>query len=127
VKQTNLVRLRETPWPSSEVWAAQPGWPGRQAPRQSHPAAPPVGQVTISLFRWSAAVDCSGRCNYGRDLSELSAVLRSWRSASARSWCASVAAEHFAFCRDVDWEDPRPLRTYATGLVGGSTWRFWWD
>lgn len=38
-----------------------------------------------------------------------------------------VAAEHLAFCRDVDGEDGRPLRTYPSELVGRRVWRFWWD
>jgi hypothetical protein len=94
------------------------------------------------------AIGWTGPCNYGRDLADLSAVLRSWeerfgavvvRIGRATLWLSvaapprsarhaqEVAAEHFAFCRDVDWEDPRPLRTYASGLIGRSTWRFWWD
>ncbi len=94
------------------------------------------------------AIDWSGPGNYGRDLPELSAVLRSWeerfgamvvRIARSTVWLSvaapprtadharEVAAEHFAFCCDVDREDPRPLRTYAAGLVGRRTWRFWWD
>lgn len=94
------------------------------------------------------AINWSGPCNYRRNLAELSAVLRTWedrfgavvvRIDRATLWLSvaapprtpdharQVAAEHFAFCRDVDWEDPRPLRTYAADLVGGRTWRFWWD
>jgi Domain of unknown function (DUF4253) len=41
--------------------------------------------------------------------------------------CRAVAAEHFAFCLDVDWEDPRPLDRYAADLAGRDWWRFWWD
>lgn len=95
-----------------------------------------------------AAIGWSGPCNYGTDLSALGAVLRSWedrfgalvtRIDRATLWLSvaappltrehavHVAAEHFAFCRDVDQEDPRPLRTYAAGLVGRRVWRFWWD
>lgn len=94
------------------------------------------------------AIDWSGPCNIRADLAELSAVLRSWedrfgafvvRIDRSTLWLSvaappgttqharEVAAEHFAFCRDVDWEDPRPLRGYASGLVEGHTWRFWWD
>lgn len=54
-----------------------------------------------------------------------------WLSVAAppvtRDECRAVAAEHFSSCRDVDQEDPRPLRAYASGLSGGTTWRFWWD
>lgn len=94
------------------------------------------------------AIDWIGPCNYRRDLAQLSAVLRSWeerfgalvvRIDRATLWLSvaapprttdharRVAAEHFAFCCDVDREDPRPLRTYAEDLVGARTWRFWWD
>jgi hypothetical protein len=94
------------------------------------------------------AIDWIGPCNYGRDLTQLSAVLRSWeerfgaivvRIDRSTLWLSvaapprtlhdarAVAAEHFAFCCDVDREDPRPLRVYAAGLLGGRTWRFWWD
>jgi hypothetical protein len=95
-----------------------------------------------------AAVGWTGACNYQEDLSGMSAVLRSWeerfgamlvRMDSSTLWlsvaapprtadeCQRVAAEHFTFCRDVDWEDPRPLRTYASTLLGSPRWRFWWD
>lgn len=94
------------------------------------------------------ALGWTGPCNYGTDLAALSAVLRTWeerfgavlvRVEEATLWLSvaapprtarhaqRIAAEHFSFCRDVDWEDPRPLRAYAAGLVGQSTWRFWWD
>lgn len=92
------------------------------------------------------AIGWTGPCNYGTDLAGLSAVLRSWEdrfgavlvrldgatlsvAAPPRTvrHAQQIAAEHLAFCRDVDGEDPRPLRAYASGLVGRSTWRFWWD
>ncbi len=95
-----------------------------------------------------AAIAWSGPCNYGTDVAALSAVLRSWEdrfgalvvrvdratlylsvAAPPRTYehAVHVAAEHFAFCPDVDQEDPRPLRTYAAGLVDKPVWRFWWD
>ncbi len=95
-----------------------------------------------------AAVGWPGTCNYRDDVVSLSAVLRSWEdrfgarlvmmdratlwvSVAAPPWteaeCLGVAAEHFSFCCDVDGEDPRPLRVYASTLRGNRTWRFWWD
>ncbi len=95
-----------------------------------------------------AALGWTGACNYSEDLAGLSAVLRSWedrfgallvRMDASTLWvsvaspprdddeCRRIAAEHFTFCRDVDWEDPRPLRNYAATLRGNPTWRFWWD
>lgn len=94
------------------------------------------------------AVGWTGPCNYRADLASLSAVLRSWedrfgavlvRLDDATLWLSvaapprtarhaqRIAAEHFSFCRDVDWEDPRPLRAYAADLIGRPVWRFWWD
>lgn len=95
-----------------------------------------------------AALGWSGMCNAWDDVVGLSAVLRSWEdrfgaflvridratlwlSVAAPPWtedeCLRVAAEHFAFCCDVDGEDPRPLRHYAETLSGARRWRFWWD
>lgn len=95
-----------------------------------------------------AAVGWTGPGNHGTDLPSLSAVLRGWEDRfgaflvqldRATLWlsvaappstereCRAVAAEHFAFCPDVGWEDPRPLRVYATTLLGRREWRFWWD
>lgn len=94
------------------------------------------------------ALGWTGPCNQGTDLAALSAVLRSWeerfgavlvRVDAATLWMSvaapprtsehaeRIAAEHFCFCRDVDEQDPRPLRSYAAELIGRSTWRFWWD
>jgi len=112
------------------------------------------GCAHLALVRASRPTDApaapgwSGPCNYGYDLGELSAVLRSWEDRfgaplvemdAATLWlsvaapplseqeCLGVAAEHFAFCCDVDGEDPRPLRVYAATLRGTRRWRFWWD
>ena len=95
-----------------------------------------------------AAVGWAGASNYQEDVAGMSAVLRSWeerfgamlvRMDTSTLWvsvaapprtpdeCHRAAAEHFSFCRDVDWEDPRPLRAYAGTLLGKTTWRFWWD
>lgn len=114
------------------------------AERRSHlvlvPATRPAD--TVAVLRWR------GTCNYHDDASGLAAVLRSWEdrygavlvmidfmtlwlSVAAPPYtpdeCRAVAAEHFAFCPDVDSEDPRPLREYAATLAGNRTWRFWWD
>lgn len=95
-----------------------------------------------------AAVGWNGTCNHHNDRAGLSVVLRSWeerfgallvRMDRSTLWlsvaappysrrdCQAVAAEHFAFCREVDGEDSRPLRTYASSLAGATQWRFWWD
>ena len=97
---------------------------------------------TVAVLGWR------GTCNYHDDVAGLAAVLRSWEHRygallvqidSATLWlsvaapprtrqeCRAVAAEHFAFCPDVDSEDPRPLRVYAATLDGRRDWRFWWD
>ncbi|MGI5128388.1 DUF4253 domain-containing protein [Pseudonocardia sp. CA-107938] len=112
--------------------------------QRGHLALVPAGRPAdvITALGWT------GPANYGADLTGLSAVLRSWedrfgavlvRVDAATLWLSvaspprtphhaeRIAAEHFSFCRDVDWEDPRPLRTYAADLVGAHTWRFWWD
>ncbi len=112
--------------------------------RLGHLAVVPVSRPADVV----AAIDWSGPCNYGTDVTALSAVLRSWedrfgavvvRIDRATLWLSvaapprtsehavHVAAEHVAFCPDVDGEDGRPLRTYASGLVGEQVWRFWWD
>ncbi len=95
-----------------------------------------------------AVLGWRGTGNRHDDVSGLAAVLRSWEerygavlveidfmtlwvsvAAPPRtpSECRAVAAEHFAFCPDVDSEDPRPLRLYASTLAGNPRWRFWWD
>lgn len=95
-----------------------------------------------------AALSWTGACNALDDAIGLSAVLRSWEdrfgallvridratlwvAVDAPPWteddCLRVAMEHFAFCCDVDGEDPRPLRRYAATLRGAHRWRFWWD
>ena len=95
-----------------------------------------------------AATGWLGAVNLGEDVAALSAVLRSWEDRfgamlvamdEATLWlsvaapprtdaqCLGIAAEHFAFCPDVDGEDPRPLRVYASTLRGRDHWRFWWD
>lgn len=114
------------------------------AARRSHlalvPSARPADAVTVLGWR--------GTCNRHDDVVGLSAVLRSWEerygavlveidfmtlwlsvAAPPRSQqeCRAVAAEHFAFCPDVDGEDPRALRHYAGTLAGREWWRFWWD
>ena len=95
-----------------------------------------------------AATGWTGAINLGENPAALSAVLRSWEDRfgallvlmeAATLWlsvaappmteaeCLGIAAEHFTFCPDVDGEDPRPLRTYASTLRGRNSWRFWWD
>jgi hypothetical protein len=113
-------------------------------PGRAHLAIVPVSRPADIV----AAIGWTGACNYQEDLAAMSAVLRSWeerfgamlvRMDTSTLWvsvaapprtadeCHRVAAEHFAFCRDIDWEDPRPLRSYAGTLLGKTTWRFWWD
>ncbi len=110
----------------------------------AHLALVPVSRPadTVTALGWT------GPCNYQEDLAGMSGVLRSWEDRfgalvvqmdTSTLWvsvaapprtvdqCHRVAAEHFSFCRDVDWEDPRPLRRYADTLRGNGTWRFWWD
>jgi hypothetical protein len=117
-------------------YAAEP-WP-------AHLAVVPVSRPADIV----AAVDWLGTRNLHDDVVGLSAVLRSWeerfgallvRMDLATLWlsvagpprsqdeCRRVAAEHFAFCPDVDGEDPRPLREYAASLAGRRRWRLWWD
>jgi Domain of unknown function (DUF4253) len=116
----------------------------QHAGQRSHlaivPAARPADAVAVLGWR--------GTCTYHDDVTGLSAVLRSWEerfgavlvqidfmtlwlsvAAPPRSApeCRAVAAEHFAFCPDVDTEVPRPLRQYASSLAGRRWWRFWWD
>lgn len=115
------------------------------APRRAHLALVPVTRPADVL----PAIGWLGPCNYySLDLGELASVLRSWEdrfgallvevgrstlqvSVATPPWteqqCLAVAAEHFAFCCDVDGEDPRPLRQYAASLRGNREWRFWWD
>ncbi len=104
------------------------------------PASRPADAVAVLGWR--------GTCNRHDDVTGLSAVLRSWEDRFGAVlvkidfmtlWlsvaappltaqeCRAVAAEHFAFCPDVDSGDPRPLRHYAATLAGRSWWRFWWD
>jgi Domain of unknown function (DUF4253) len=116
----------------------------QHAGRQSHLAIVPSSRPAdaVALLGWR------GTCNRHDDVAGLSAVLRSWEERFGAVlvkidfmtlWlsvaappltapeCRAVAAEHFAFCPDVDSEDPRPLRHYAATLAGRSWWRFWWD
>lgn len=116
----------------------------QHAGRHSHLAIVPASRPAdaVALLGWR------GTCNYHDDVTGLSAMLRSWeerfgallvRIDFMTLWlsvaappltaqeCQAVAAEHFAFCPDVDTEDPRPLRRYASTLAGQSWWRFWWD
>jgi hypothetical protein len=113
-------------------------------PARAHLAIVPVSRPADTV----AALGWTGACDYREDVAGLSAVLRSWedrfgamlvRMDVSTLWvsvaspprtadeCRRVAAEHFTFCRDVDWEEPRPLRDYAQTLLGNPTWRFWWD
>ncbi len=112
------------------------GWPAHLA---VVPATCPADAVAVLGWR--------GARHHHDDVAGLSAVLRSWenrygavlvRIDVGTLWlsvaapprtpgeCAAVAAEHVAFCPDVDAEDPRPL-TYAPTLAGRDRWRFWWD
>ncbi|WP_240157393.1 DUF4253 domain-containing protein [Pseudonocardia broussonetiae] len=114
------------------------------ASRRSHLALVPGIRPAdaVAVLRWR------GTCNRHDDVAGLSAVLRSWEerfgallvqidfmtlwltvAAPPRTpqECRAVAAEHFAFCPDVDGEDPRALRDYAATLAGRRWWRFWWD
>jgi hypothetical protein len=111
---------------------------------RAHLAIIPVGRPADVV----AAIGWTGACNYQEDVAGISAVLRSWedrfgamlvRMDTSTLWvsvaapprtaeeCRLVAAEHFTFCRDVDWENPRPLRVYAETLRDNPSWRFWWD
>lgn len=113
-------------------------------PRRAHLAVVPVSRPADI----PATLGWLGAGNYLYDLACMSAVLRSWEDRfgavlvhmdsatlllsvaappSTREECLGVAAEHFAFCCDVDGEDPRPLRVYAQGLHGAQRWRFWRD
>jgi hypothetical protein len=95
-----------------------------------------------------AAAGWSGMCNSWDDVTEVSAVLRSWEdrfgavlvrmltstldlAVAAPPWteadCLRVAAEHFAFTCDDDSPTPKTLRQYAQGLRGARRWSFWWD
>jgi Domain of unknown function (DUF4253) len=128
--------LVEDPVTAAIGCAAEP-WP-------AHLAVVPVSRPADIV----AAVGWLGTGNYHDDVAGLSAVLRSWeerfgallvRMDQATLWlsvagpprsegeCRAVAAEHFAFCPDVDGEDPRPLREYAASLAGRRWWRLWWD
>ncbi len=96
----------------------------------------------VALLGWR------GARNQHDDVTGLAAVLRSWEerfgavlveigvttlrlsvAAPPRTEreCLAVAAEHVAFCPDVDGEDPRPLPGYASTLAGATSWRFRWD
>jgi len=91
-----------------------------------------------------------GWCGAGDawDMSELSAVLRSWEdrfgavlvrmghaclelAVAAPPWerseCVAIAAEHYAFCDDTYRGNPGTLRDYANLLRGNTRWSFWWD
>jgi len=95
-----------------------------------------------------AAAGWSGMCNSWDDVTEVSAVLRSWEDrfgallvrmhASTldlavaappltEGGCLRVAAEHFAFTCDDDSLTPKTLSQYARGLRGARRWSFWWD
>jgi hypothetical protein len=134
--------LAEPSEPVEDAWEKAMRFAGEQW--WSHLAVVPVSRPADVV----AAVGWLGTVNYHRDVTGLAAVLRSWedrfgamlvRLDSATLWlsvaapprserqCLSVAEEHFAFCPDVDGEDPRPLREYAATLAGRTVWRFWWD
>lgn len=93
-----------------------------------------------------------GPLNYDNDTAKFSAVVRDWEDrfgarvigAGFASLDLSVAAppatfdealrvgaEHFAFCPDTLWPQspwqPDNLADYARGLVGTTSWKFWWD
>jgi hypothetical protein len=95
-----------------------------------------------------AATGWSGMCNSWADVTEVSAVLRSWDdrfgavlvrmhgstldlAVAAPPWtegdCLRVAAEHFAFTCDDDSPTPATLRQHARRLRGMDRWSFWWD
>ncbi|MGV9313636.1 DUF4253 domain-containing protein [Streptomyces sp. NPDC003691] len=97
-----------------------------------------------------AAVGWTGPVNYDGDTAKFSAVLRSWEERFGARVVAvgfatlhlsvaappasgedalAIAAEHFAFCPDNILQDSRyrGLSAYAEGLVGASSWDFWWD
>jgi len=128
--------------PGDDPW--QVAARSEHARRRSHLAIVPAGRPADAV----AALGWKGTCNLHDDAIGLSSVLRSWEdrfgavlveidfmtlwlsvAAPPRTQqeCRAVAAEHFAFCPDVDSEDPRPLRRYASTLAGRSWWRFWWD
>jgi hypothetical protein len=95
-----------------------------------------------------ATAGWSGMCNSWDDVTEVSAVLRSWEdrfgavlvrmhastldlAVAAPPWakgdCLRVAAEHFAFTCDDDSPTPKTLSQYARRLRGARQWSFWWD
>jgi hypothetical protein len=95
-----------------------------------------------------AATGWSGMCNSWDDVTEVSAVLRSWEdrfgavlvrmhastldlAVAAPPWtegdCLRAAAEHFAFTCDDDSPTPATLRQHARRLRGMDQWSFWWD
>lgn len=141
--------------PFDEFPGLQPALPPSEDPvRAAALMADGPGRAYLAIVPVSrpadvvTAVGWTGACNYQEDLAGMSGVLRSWeerfgallvRMDISTLWvsvaspprtadeCRRVAAEHFTFCRDVDWEDPRPLRTYAGTLLGNPRWRFWWD
>jgi uncharacterized protein DUF4253 len=95
-----------------------------------------------------AAAGWTGTCNSWDDVTEVSAVLRSWEdrfgavlvrmfpstlelAVAAPPWtdgdCERVAAEHFAFTCDDDGSEPKTLQQHARVLRGARRWSFWWD
>ncbi|MEU7162193.1 DUF4253 domain-containing protein [Streptomyces chrestomyceticus] len=95
------------------------------------------------------AVGWSGPMNYDNDTAKYSAVVGDWErrfgarvvavgfSALHLSVAAPptekedallIAAEHFAACPDLLWQDCHPsLDSYAEGLIGAGHWELWWD
>jgi hypothetical protein len=94
------------------------------------------------------ALGCPVPVNHTEDLTQLSAVLRSWEDrfgarviqlsfdtlvlavaappASAEH-AEQVGAEHLAFCPDNIIQGPGTIRAYAAEVRGKDLWSFWWD
>lgn len=94
----------------------------------------------------ASAITASGWIPPDTAAEEIAAVVRSWQERFGVRLCSlgfdtvglsvawpprshdhaqRVAAEHFAFCPDL--ESMTTFAEYAESLVGNPIWRFWWD
>jgi len=110
---------------SCPVWISGRGLNRLQPPEHAGPVLAEVaglgaGEALVDQWPGACFVDCD--CRSTATLL-LSVAAPPW----TKEECLGVAAEHFAFCCDVDGEDPRPLRVYAQALSAARQWRFWWD
>jgi len=95
-----------------------------------------------------AVLGWQGPINHFHDMGMLCAVLRSWeerfgaylievgfdtitlavtRAVVTEQHATAIAAEHFASCSDCIHQGSGSIEEHAAGLVGASTWSFWWD